>query len=573
MKNDSSPQGPEDLRKRAEESLKSEFDRPGDSWQEATDLIHELRVHQIELEMQNEELRRAQNEIEISRSRYADLYDFAPVGYLTMNQHGLIVDLNLTAARQLGIERKHLIDQHFQNFVFQPDKMEFLLYLKAIFYKKERQIAEIRLSPKGNEQFYARLESIYLEGDGGTGLCRTNLSDVSLRKLAEEALTESKQILRTTLDGLTAHIALLDEAGTILLVNAAWRDFARQNGLSADDVSEGKNYLHVCDRVTGPDMKEAIEFTVGIRRVLSGAEKHYMLEYRCHSPTEERWFVAHVTPFPGHGSHRVVVAHENITELRRAEVERARLEAENRQLQKAESLGRMAGAIAHLFNNQLTVVTGNLEMALNDLTGDAAIRENMVKALGAAHRSSEISRLMFAYLGQSEGVRQLLDLSEICRQSLPILQDAVPEGITLKTDLLSPGPIVRAHANLMHQVLTNLVVNAWESIEPGAGTVTLTTKIVPVSEILKSHLIPTGWRPTTDVFSCLEVADTGCGMAADDLDKIFDPFFTAKFIGRGLGLAVVLGIVKTWGGAISVESKRDQGSIFRIYLPLSSNRR
>ena len=86
--------------------------------EEANSLIHELRVHQIELEMQNEELRRVQNDLEISRSRYADLYDFAPVGYLTLNKHGQIVDLNLTAARQLGIERGRLINKHFQYFCF-----------------------------------------------------------------------------------------------------------------------------------------------------------------------------------------------------------------------------------------------------------------------------------------------------------------------------------------------------------------------------------------------------------------------------------------------------------------------
>ncbi|MGA2223445.1 MAG: PAS domain-containing protein [Syntrophobacteraceae bacterium] len=183
MKSNKGPKGPEDLRKRAEESLKSEPHRPGDtSLEEAASLIHELRVHQIELEMQNEELRRVQNDLEISRSRYADLYDFAPVGYLTLNEHGQIVALNLTAARQLGIERGRLVNKHFQYSVFQPDKKEFLSHLNAIFDKRERQIAEVRLSPKGGEQFYARIESIYMEGEDGAGLCRTNISDVTLRK-------------------------------------------------------------------------------------------------------------------------------------------------------------------------------------------------------------------------------------------------------------------------------------------------------------------------------------------------------------------------------------------------------
>jgi len=123
IKSKRGPKGPEDLRTRAEESLKLEHYRPSDTrLNEATSLIHELRVHQIELEMQNEELRRVQSDLEISRSRYADLYDYAPVGYLTLNKQGQIVDLNLTAAGQLGIERGRLINRHFQYSVFQPDK-------------------------------------------------------------------------------------------------------------------------------------------------------------------------------------------------------------------------------------------------------------------------------------------------------------------------------------------------------------------------------------------------------------------------------------------------------------------
>ena len=212
MKNNRSDEGSEDLRKRAEESLKPEPDRPGEMCLEEThSLIHELRVHQIELEMQNEELRRVQNDLEISRSRYADLYDFAPVGYLTLNKHGQIVDLNLTAARQIGIERGRLVNKHFQYFVFQPDKKGFLSHLNAIFDKRERQIAEVRLSQKDGEQFYAQLESIYMEGEDSAGLCRTNMSDVSLRKRAEEVLRKAHDELDLRVQERTAELGKANE--------------------------------------------------------------------------------------------------------------------------------------------------------------------------------------------------------------------------------------------------------------------------------------------------------------------------------------------------------------------------
>jgi PAS domain S-box-containing protein len=212
MESNSTPKDPEDLRRRAEESLKSEADRPDNlSPGEATALIHELRVHQIELEMQNEELRRAQNDLEISRTHYADLYDFAPVGYLTLDKHGQIVNLNLTAATQLGVERRYLFNRHLLHFVSQPDKNEFLSHLNAVFKKRERQIVEVRLSPKDGEQFYARLESIYMEEDC-VGVCRTNMSDVALRKKAEQVLQNAHDVLERSVTERTTELATANEA-------------------------------------------------------------------------------------------------------------------------------------------------------------------------------------------------------------------------------------------------------------------------------------------------------------------------------------------------------------------------
>jgi len=255
-------------------------------------------------------------------------------------------------------------------------------------------------------------------------------------------------------------------------------------------------------------------------------------------------------------------------ERKQAEAEKAELETRNRQLQKAESLGRMAGAIAHHFNNQLQVIMGNLEMAMDALSRDDPAVQCLNEAMKAVLKSAEVSSRMLAYLGQAPGKKESQDLSEVCRQSVTLLQASAPKGMTLKTGFPSSGPVIRANAGQLQQILANLVTNAWEAAGKNQGTIGLTVKTVSQENIPASNRFPIDWQPRESVYACLEVADEGHGIPGRDIEKLFDPFFTTKFTGRGMGLPMVLGIVRTHGGVIAVESEPGRGSVFRIFLPV-----
>jgi len=258
------------------------------------------------------------------------------------------------------------------------------------------------------------------------------------------------------------------------------------------------------------------------------------------------------------------------TERRQVEAEKAEIEVRNRQLQKAESLGLMAGAIAHHFNNQLQVVMGNLEMAMDDLPQGANPIEILNEAVQAARRASEVSSLMLTYLGQTPGKQTPLSLSDACRQSLPLLQAKAPKGVVLNADFPSCGPVIRANAGQIRQVLAHLITNAWEAAGQNRGAIGLVVKTVSQADIPALKRFPVDWQPQESVYACLEVADTGCGITHKDIEKLFDPFFTTKFTGRGMGLPVVLGIAGAHGGGITVESDPGRGSVFRIFLPVST---
>jgi signal transduction histidine kinase/ActR/RegA family two-component response regulator len=268
----------------------------------------------------------------------------------------------------------------------------------------------------------------------------------------------------------------------------------------------------------------------------------------------------------------LVIIARDITERKQAAAEQEKLEAQNRQLQKSESLGRMAGAIAHHFNNQLQAVTLNLELVKNQLPGNEGPAGRLLEAMQSARKAAEVSTLMLTYLGQAQGKNAPLDLAEVCRRSLALLRSAMPGGEVLAADLPTPGPVISANADQLQQVLTNLVNNAAEAGGGGRGAIRLSVRTVAAADIPVAGRFPIDWQPQDGVtaYAGLEVADAGGGIAAKDFERLFDPFFSTKFTGRGLGLPVVLGIARSHGGVVTVESEPGRGSVFRVFFPVSA---
>jgi PAS domain S-box-containing protein len=225
---DPSPGSGEDLRRKAEERLRKQSPDPGAANpEEDARLLYELQVHQIELEMQNEELRRAQQELEASRTRYFKLYDLAPVGYLTLGDHGLILEGNLTAAQMLGVERSRLTGQPLTRFIAPDDQDIYYLHRKKLSETGTRQVCEVRMAHGDGGQFWARLETtVVQDGEDGGAVCCTVMSDITEREQMEEKLRESETLFRNLFEHHAAAKLIIDpNTGNILDANVSAEEF------------------------------------------------------------------------------------------------------------------------------------------------------------------------------------------------------------------------------------------------------------------------------------------------------------------------------------------------------------
>jgi two-component system cell cycle sensor histidine kinase/response regulator CckA len=234
-----------------------------------------------------------------------------------------------------------------------------------------------------------------------------------------------------------------------------------------------------------------------------------------------------------------------------------------RQAQKLESIGLLAGGIAHDFNNLLTVIIGNADSALNNYP---AIKE-IQHIMSASERAAELTRQLLAYAGKGRFVAMTFNLSDLVSRSMQLLSASISQKVELVFHLSERELPIKADPSQIEQVLMNLVINAGEAIPPRAeGRIEIATSIYEAApEIVCAHAPAFDARPGR--FACLEVTDNGSGMDEETRRQMFDPFFSTKFTGRGLGLAEVQGIVRSCGGFIDVESSSGAGSRFRVFLP------
>jgi two-component system cell cycle sensor histidine kinase/response regulator CckA len=384
--------------------------------------------------------------------------------------------------------------------------------------------------------------------------------DVTSRMEAQRQVEESERRHRLLADAALDLITECDGEGRIVYASSsleAMLGYRPEEFLGTRPV-----------QLTHPDDTNAL-----VEQFLGGLQHHEPVHtepFRAqHKDGSWRWLtstgIGYTSPV---GAVRYLSVTKDITDERRVEEERRQLEEHLQRTQKLESLGVLAGGIAHDFNNLLTPILGDASLALMDLPEGSASRRRLERIQKAAKRAAALTNQMLAYAGKRPLVTESIDLSSLVRDTAALLESSVAGRASLDFDLSEATPTVDGDPGQLTQVAINLTTNAAEALSEGRGSLVVRTGALN----LEHDLSLLGENLKAGSYALLEVADNGAGMDEATRSRIFDPFYSTKFTGRGLGLASALGIVRGHAGGIEVESKIGLGTRMRVLLPASTRR-
>jgi PAS domain S-box-containing protein len=375
---------------------------------------------------------------------------------------------------------------------------------------------------------------------------------------ANEALRLSEQHYQMLTNLAPVGIFRTDAAGRCLYVNERACEIC---GIDAEEAGQGQ-----WDRILEPE--DRVRLAAEWRKVVAGSAPGSIEHRIVRRDGSAVWALTHFAAERNRDGQVTgcIGTVADFSGRKRAEDEKRKLEAQVQHAQQLQSLGILAGGLAHDFNNLLTIILGNARIALLDLPPASPVVDNLAEIETATSRAAELTSQMLAYSGKGRFTLQAVSLSRLAEQTANLLQAIISKKTDIQFNLQDALPAIEADPAQIRQILMNLIANAAEAIGEAGGIVRISTGVVDADRTYLSSTYFDDDLPAGR-YVYLEVSDTGCGMSPEILAKIFDPFFSTKFTGRGLGLAAVVGIVRAHRGALKVSSQPGSGSTFRLLFP------
>jgi two-component system cell cycle sensor histidine kinase/response regulator CckA len=485
------------------------------------------------------------------------IFETSESGIIVVSPEGIIDFANRRMAEMFGMTLHELIGTPYPDHLHESeiqvgdDRMRELI-------KGEIQLVTLdrRYIRGDGTDFWGHLSGRRLENPDGSlrGLVGV-IADITERKMAEDELQKSKMRYEALFTRASDGIFILSIDGKLIEVNES---FARMHGYSPQEMLQMK----LQDLDTPESFRSAPE---RMRRLSAGESLTFEVE---HYHKDGHVFPLEVSAslISSGGESYIQCFHRDISERKQAEEERRQLEEQFHHAQKLESLGVLTGGIAHDFNNILTVILGYCYMGRRDLNSEQEYRAAFQHIETAGNRAADLCRQMLTYAGRTESVQTRLGLCLLVDEVVKMLQSTIKKNVTIELDLGRDLPEIMGDTSQIQQIVMNLIINAAEAIGDANGTikVVLTKTIIPIEQRF------------TDVFGTivhagsylyLEVTDTGSGMDKETHKRIFEPFYTTKFTGRGLGMSAIRGIIKAHDAALQLISKPDVGTTFKVYFP------
>ena len=381
------------------------------------------------------------------------------------------------------------------------------------------------------------------------------------RTLAEDALRAGEARFREIFEHAPVMMISLDRESRIVAANDKWLE---ETGYARDGVI-GRPVTAVLT----PESAEALVRETLPRFWREGAIRDVALRLSCRDGSSFDALLDAVALATAEGAATSLAVLRNVTAHKRAEAERERFRHQLFEARKLESLGLLAGGIAHDFNNLLGAILGNAYLILETLEPDHPERPAVSEIKAAAERGALLTRQLLSYAGRAPADRVAVDLSEQTREVAELLRRVLPPEVALHFELADSLPAVEVDPGQLQQVVMNLLRNAADAVGPEGGQITVRTSLARLERPELARLV-TGSGLEPGIYVRLDISDDGCGMDVETRERLFDPFFTSKDSGHGLGLPVALGVVRAHGGGIELDSQPGEGTSFRVYLPASS---
>lgn len=515
-------------------------------------LTHELQVHQIELEMQNRELREAQQEIEIARDRYADLYDFAPVTYISFDGQGVIKNINLTGAKILDAPRANLMDRPFLKWIDARYLNTFFNHLRKTLQVDIKTSTELQIISQYADIIDVRMESVRSwSPENNCFLCQSIILDITENKLAQNEISRQTRQLKLITDSLPLQIAYLNMEEQHIFVNKPFADWLEVS------IAEliGKPASEAWDETIYLEIKKYLNMA------LLGQHSSFDMEF--HHPENAKQYVC-ATLIPDLDSenqvHGVIVLIGDTTEQLALEVvDRQRL-LDAVHFSRLSIMGQMASEIAHELNQPLAAISIYSDACRRMLelnkTDPNKIIQTLADIRGQAERAGEIIKRIREFVSKKDVQLVKTSINTLISESLQLLKvELRSHQVQLILDLEKDLPKTLADRILIEQVVHNLSRNAIEAMD----------SINHSKRILK---ITTSAAKSGGIE--VNIKDSGAGMNVDQLKQVFEPFHTTKVNGMGLGLVICQSIIDAHQGRLWAVSNEHTGTIFSFTLPLIS---